>query len=203
MDNMNCIKIYAASCGYYARWGNSVKCLDSSPAGGVGCYIGFENKSKKTIQRVTFVVEAYNASNEKVACDKTGESEKCINYTRKLGPGCCSGEIAWEDVWYNTEVKKYAIKSAEVEFIDGSIVKLDNTMLGKNSSGSLGNSGRAMRAFTICFGLICLIGLIFLLVRCSDPSYGSSYSHQNQNNYDRHYSDDEITTFVNNYDGKW
>lgn len=48
--------------------------------------------------------------------------------------------------------------------------------------------------------VICLI--LFGSGSSSSSSSKSSYSTRNDN-YDRHFSNDEIYDFVNNYDGKW
>ena len=48
-------------------------------------------------------------------------------------------------------------------------------------------------------GFIALIAALLLaLSSCSDSGSGYSYS-----DYDGYYSNDEITNFVNTYDGKW
>lgn len=60
-----------------------------------------------------------------------------------------------------------------------------------------------MKKFTIA-ALLC--ALLLTLASCSDSSssYNGGYEQwKKDNGYDRHYSDDEISDFVNGYDGKW
>ena len=54
-----------------------------------------------------------------------------------------------------------------------------------------------MRKFTM---ILAILALMLSLAGCSDSS--SSYGQQKKNN-DRHFDNQEITDFVNSYDGKW
>lgn len=60
-----------------------------------------------------------------------------------------------------------------------------------------------MKKFTIA---AILLALVLTLAGCSDSSsgYNGGYEQWREDNgYDRHYDDDEITDFVNSYGGKW
>lgn len=52
------------------------------------------------------------------------------------------------------------------------------------------------------FILVVILALLTFAL-CSCTSSSSSYKKNSYDSYDRHYSNDEITDFVNNYSNKW
>ncbi len=189
----NFLKIHEIKCGYYdnttQRW------CASNFLGGVGFHAIFQNTSSKTIKYVHFTVIPKNAVGDAVA-----PSIK-LSYTGPLSPGkSTKGFISWDSVWNNSTIKTAHIENVRIEFMDGSTEELTAESLNLAEGNSKDSTNMIL---FVSLGIAILVMIIFFALY--KPSSSSSYSYTNntQRNYDRYYDDDEITDFVNNYDGKW
>ena len=97
----------------YESWSYS-----ANHVGGVGVKHSYYNASDKAIKYLTFVYEAYNAVDDKVACQTSGEYLASGRLTGPIQPGE-EYEVKWDVFWYNPTITRVEIAEVRVEFMDG------------------------------------------------------------------------------------
>lgn len=114
---------------------HSVKILKaylSSPnsAGGVDAHLVWKNVSKKTIKYLTWSGYPINAVGDAVSCEIRGRSESGGKVTGPVKPGTTFGYgYCWECLWYNYSAKKLILTGIEIEYMDGSTMRINKNEL--------------------------------------------------------------------------
>lgn len=114
---------------------HSVKILKaylSSPnsAGGVDAHLVWKNVSKKTIKYLTWSGYPVNAVGDAVACEIRGRSESGGKVTGPIKPGTTYGYgYYWECLWYNYSAKKLVLTGIDIEYMDGSTMRINQNEL--------------------------------------------------------------------------
>lgn len=108
---------------------SNVYTSEPNSAGGVDLHINFTNVSNKTIKYIYLTAVAYNAVNDPVYCEIRGESSRGGKYTGPLEPGCSTGDIYLDCLWYNSTIKYAKITDVSVEFMDGITVDVPTEYL--------------------------------------------------------------------------
>jgi len=92
---------------------------EPNSAGGVSCDVIWKNISSKTIKYIHFTVTPYNAVDDAVTCSIRGYSTTRIQDTGPFKPGKTYGYgTEWDNVWYNSTIKRMKIESVEVEYMN-------------------------------------------------------------------------------------
>ena len=99
-------------------YGDYVMC-DCNSAGGVSVFANLRNTGTKTIKYVDFEVTPYNSVHDPVFCTIGNGSTQSIRYTGPLAPGCTTGRLQWENLWYNSTIKGLKMGTVEVTYMDG------------------------------------------------------------------------------------
>ncbi|MBR3593556.1 MAG: hypothetical protein IKL44_02665 [Clostridia bacterium] len=86
--------------------------------GGYGAKHEYFNATEKVIKYVTFYYEAYNAVDDVVACQTTGETIASGRITGPIQP-MTEYSAEWEVLWYNTTIHNIAVVKVDVEYMDG------------------------------------------------------------------------------------
>lgn len=114
---------------------HSVKILKaylSSPnsAGGVDAHLVWKNVSKKTIKYLTWRGYPINAVGDAVECEIRGVSERGGKVTGPIKPGTTYGyNYYWECLWYNYSAKKLVLTGINIEYMDGSTMRINQNEL--------------------------------------------------------------------------
>lgn len=114
---------------------HSVKILKaylSSPnsAGGVDAHLVWKNVSKKTIKYLTWSGYPINAVGDAVECEIRGVSESGGRVTGPIKPGTTYGYGKyWECLWYNYSAKKLVLTGIDIEYMDGSTMRINQNEL--------------------------------------------------------------------------
>lgn len=104
-------KKYVKIIKYYTTEPNS--------AGGVSCDIIWKNISNQTIKYIIFTVTPYNAVEDPVESEIGRESTRSVRGTGPFKPGKTYGYgTEWDNLWYNSTIKKMKIESVDVEFMN-------------------------------------------------------------------------------------
>lgn len=91
-------------------------------------YIGWTNQSGKTIQSITFTVQAANEMGEVQTCTRNGYSDYEATATGPFESGeGLDGKQGWEDAWYGTQIQKAILKGVFIQYSDGTAVNLTDT----------------------------------------------------------------------------
>lgn len=100
---------------------------EPNSAGGVDLTIVWKNNSDKVIKYVVFSVEPYNAVNDVVSSEIGSGSTFNGKETGpfKKGKGS-SGNTYWENAWYNSTIKTVKLIKVEIEYMDGTMITLEN-----------------------------------------------------------------------------
>lgn len=98
----------------------------SSPnsAGGVDVYFRYTNLNEKIIKYLTWEAYPMNAVGDMVASEIAGLTHARGKDTGPVKKGQ-SGGGCWGTVWYNHSIKKMILTSIEIEYMDGSELKID------------------------------------------------------------------------------
>lgn len=90
-------------------------------AGGVNVFIRWQNISSKPIKYITFSVTPYNAVDDAVSCTISNKGKYRLKAT---GPMEAKTEKIennfWENVWYNSTIKRAEINSIDIIYMDNS-----------------------------------------------------------------------------------
>ena len=97
--------------------------LSPNSVGGVNVEAMFKNQSDKAIKYLRITVTPYNAVMDPVSCQITGKSTARL---QDVGPWVSGGVDygLWETVWYNSTIKYISLDSIEIEYMDGTIVRI-------------------------------------------------------------------------------
>jgi len=106
----------------------SLRFIGPNSAGGCGASIYFKNLSKKTIKYIFFSAYPINAVDDRVPCEIRGYDFGRLKYTGPLNPGASDGGL-WDDVWYNHSARKVIIEKIEIQFMDGSLIVVPESMI--------------------------------------------------------------------------
>lgn len=109
-----------------------IKAYLSSPnsAGGVDAHLVWKNVSKKTIKYLTWSGYPINAVGDAVECEIRGVSESGGKVTGPIKPGTTYGYgYYWECLWYNYSAKKLVLTGIDIEYIDGSTMRINQNEL--------------------------------------------------------------------------
>ena len=99
--------------------------------GNYGIQLSFKNNSNKTIKYAVFVFVAYNSVGDMIPSLDNGTPEARLRVTGPLGPGKSAKEVYWDRVFPNHSLRNVAIKSVEIEYMDGSEATIKGSELGK------------------------------------------------------------------------
>lgn len=88
-------------------------------AGGVSVGFDFQNIGTKTIKYVAFYFIPYNAVNDPVGCDISGESEKGGKVTGPIEPDKFSRRNLFENAWYNNSIRSVKLSKVVIQYMDG------------------------------------------------------------------------------------
>lgn len=110
---------------------NTIKVLKAYPkepnsVGGVDFVIEYKNISGKQIKYSTFTVVPYNAVNDIVPCDIRGYKNFRGTSTGPIENGK-TDRCYWECAWYNNTIKRIEITAVELEFMDGTGIKIGSS----------------------------------------------------------------------------
>ncbi len=97
-------------------------------AGGVDVSIEFKNLSDKTIKYITFKVVPYNAVDDVVECEIRGISERLLKATGPIAANDVRSDMVWQDVWYNTTIKRCTAVVYKIIYMDGSSLERPNNI---------------------------------------------------------------------------
>lgn len=100
---------------------------EPNSAGGVDLYINWQNVSDKVIKYAYFTIQPYNSVNDAVYCSIRHYSEftaQADNGPYSKGEGTTGTNYYWENAWYNYSIKNVKLKSARVEYMDGSELEI-------------------------------------------------------------------------------
>ena len=109
-----------------------IKAYLSSPnsAGGVDAHLVWKNVSKKTIKYLNWSGYPINAVGDPVSCEIRGISESGGKVTGPIKPGTTYGYGKyWECVWYNYSAKKLILTGIDIEYMDGSTMRINQNEL--------------------------------------------------------------------------
>lgn len=109
-----------------------IKAYLSSPnsAGGVDAHLVWKNVSKKTIKYLTWSGYPINAVGDAVECEIRGVSESGGKVTGPIKPGTTYGYgYYWECLWYNYSAKKLVLTGINIEYMDGSTMRINKNEL--------------------------------------------------------------------------
>jgi len=97
--------------------------LSPNSAGGVNVEAMFKNQSDKEIKYLRVSVTPYNAVMDPVSCQITGKSTIRLE---DVGPWVAGGVDygTWKNVWYNQTIRYISLDLIEIEYMDGSIVRI-------------------------------------------------------------------------------
>lgn len=112
---------------------NSVHTSTPNSADGVDITVKFTNKSNKTIKYITFTVVPYNAVNDVVSCEIRGRTTANLQVT---GPIIKDedNQANFENVWYNSTIKKCEIESVKIDYMDGTSIAIGAAGLNRPES---------------------------------------------------------------------
>lgn len=126
-------KIQTGHQDYQSLW-----CIgEPNSAGGNDVKISFRNDSNNDIKYVTFLTEAINAVGDVVPCTLRGNSITRLQATGPYAKNTIQN-LYWENVWYNNSVKSARIVGIEIEFINGTKIKIDQNKIKMDSTASSG-----------------------------------------------------------------
>jgi hypothetical protein len=94
-------------------------------AGGVSCFVFFQNISSKRIKYVYVTVTPYNRVDDIAYSEIGGESTTVLKYTGYLEPNEWN-LFGWGDVWYNATISYIKINKIEIIMEDNSKIILDD-----------------------------------------------------------------------------
>ncbi|MBE5787692.1 MAG: hypothetical protein E7324_09160 [Clostridiales bacterium] len=100
------------------EYGNNVMC-DCNSVGGVSVFANIRNSGPKTVKYIEMEVTPINAVGDEVFCTIGNGCTRKITFTGPLSPGCQSGRIQWENMWYNSTIKRMTVGPIEVTYMDG------------------------------------------------------------------------------------
>ncbi len=117
-------------------------------AGGVDINVRWDIISNKDIKYVTFTVAAYNAVDDTVYCEISGNNTANLKLTGPCQSGYSSyvipetyksgitskkyvDNVRLENVWYNKTIEYAKLISVKIEFMDGEIVFVDKDNISK------------------------------------------------------------------------
>ena len=90
--------------------------------GGIDVYINFTNTSGRTINYLTFVVEAYNRVGDPVRCEIKRSSTVALRATGPYQHGRGTSILnpgRWETVFYNHSIREIKLKEIIIEYANG------------------------------------------------------------------------------------
>lgn len=112
-------------------------------AGGCNVTIAFKNTSKKEIKYIYYTVTPYNGVKDVVCCDIRDYSSTLLQKTGPIEPGYAnyvedwgynsdyyvtvSGR--WSNVWYNYGIKYIKLNKIKIEYMDGSILIINEDLV--------------------------------------------------------------------------
>ena len=104
---------------------NQILVSEPNSADGVTFYLSWKNISGKELKYVVFKVEPYNAVNDIVSCEITGNTtcRGAITGPIKIDEFCRMG--CWENAWYNNTIKYIKVIGIEVTFMDNTLRTYD------------------------------------------------------------------------------
>ena len=109
-----------------------IKAYLSAPnsAGGVDAHFIWKNVSKKTIKYLTWSGYPINAVGDPVSCEIRRISESGGKVTGPIKPGATDGyDGCWECLWYNYSAKKLILTGIDIEYMDGSTMRINQNEL--------------------------------------------------------------------------
>lgn len=109
-----------------------IKAYLSAPnsAGGVDAHFIWKNVSDKTIKYLTWSGYPINAVGDAVACEIRGITESGGKVTGPIKPGATDGRNTyWECLWYNYSAKKLVLTGIDIEYMDGSTMRINQNEL--------------------------------------------------------------------------
>ncbi len=99
--------------------------------GNYGIQLSYKNNSNKTIKYAVFVIVAYNSVGDMIPSIHNGTHEARLSDTGPVEPGKSVKEAYWDLVFPNHSLRNVAIKSVEIEYMDGSEATIQGSELGK------------------------------------------------------------------------
>ena len=107
----------------------NLSCSMPESNGSVNLYIDWVNQTEKVIKKITFMVQSLNEFGKPVYCYKGNYSMYVASASGpwKPGDGMSHETMYWEDVWYNSSVKKVKLLRVDVEYSDGTIESITDS----------------------------------------------------------------------------
>jgi hypothetical protein len=95
-------------------------------ADGVNVSIAWNNLSPKEIKYITFTVKPYNAVDDVVFCNVSGDASYSLKVTGPIKAwNMDDNEFHfWENVWYNNTIKRIEIEQIDIIYMDNSEVSI-------------------------------------------------------------------------------
>jgi len=114
--------------------GISLTIWPPTSADGIDIRVAFTNgSSSRVIKYITFYITPYNGVGDVVACTVRDVSTRALEIT---GPVDAQKSVMSNDVeafWYNSTIESAEIESISIEYMDGSLLEIDNITLAQMS----------------------------------------------------------------------